>query len=141
MPGGTSPTATCRASKAITSFNDEYFAKGVSEAVKHSWYDYSVGNDKSLHPFKGETTPKYTDFQDEGKVLVAEVADLLRQADAGGPAGARAVHVRRRPRADQEVCDEGAGSRFHDRQDQGRHRRPAFDDRPPRGACGAFLPC
>ena len=28
---------------------------------------YKGGDDKSLHPYKGETTPKYTDFQDDGK--------------------------------------------------------------------------
>jgi hydrogenase large subunit len=32
----------------------------VSEYVAHSWYDYSVGDDKGLNPFKGETTPHYT---------------------------------------------------------------------------------
>jgi Ni,Fe-hydrogenase I large subunit len=32
----------------------------VTEQVKHSWYDYSVGDDKGLHPFDGETKPNYT---------------------------------------------------------------------------------
>jgi hydrogenase large subunit len=32
----------------------------ISEWVAHSWYDYSVGDDKGLNPFKGETTPHYT---------------------------------------------------------------------------------
>src|SRR5574343_148496 len=44
-----------------------FIANGVSEAVKHSWYEYGGGDDKSLHPYKGETKPKYTDFQDNGK--------------------------------------------------------------------------
>jgi hydrogenase large subunit len=32
----------------------------ISEYVAHSWYDYSVGDDKGLNPFKGETSPHYT---------------------------------------------------------------------------------
>jgi Ni,Fe-hydrogenase I large subunit len=32
----------------------------ITEHVKHSWYLYSVGDGKGLHPFKGETKPKYT---------------------------------------------------------------------------------
>ena len=34
--------------------------QGVREYVTHSWYDYSGGNDKSLHPWDGETTINYT---------------------------------------------------------------------------------
>jgi Ni,Fe-hydrogenase I large subunit len=32
----------------------------VTEQVAHSWYDYSIGADKALHPFQGETSPHYT---------------------------------------------------------------------------------
>ena len=32
----------------------------ITEFVKHSWYDYSGGDDKGLHPGVGETNPKYT---------------------------------------------------------------------------------
>ncbi|HEX6828043.1 MAG TPA: nickel-dependent hydrogenase large subunit, partial [Burkholderiales bacterium] len=32
----------------------------IQEFVAHSWYDYSVGKDKGLHPYKGETTLKYS---------------------------------------------------------------------------------
>jgi [NiFe] hydrogenase large subunit/hydrogenase large subunit len=32
----------------------------VTEHVKHSWYDYSGGDDKGLHPSDGETKPNYT---------------------------------------------------------------------------------
>src|SRR5271166_6796570 len=32
----------------------------ITEYVAHSWYDYSVGDDKGLNPFKGETAPHYT---------------------------------------------------------------------------------
>lgn len=32
----------------------------ITEHVKHSWYEYEGGDDQALHPFKGETRPKYT---------------------------------------------------------------------------------
>jgi [NiFe] hydrogenase large subunit/hydrogenase large subunit len=32
----------------------------VTEYITHSWYEYSAGDGKSLHPFQGETKPKYT---------------------------------------------------------------------------------
>lgn len=66
LPGGYIPGADVGAFKAITSYKDAYFRDGVKEAVKHSWYDYSNGAD-ALHPFDGETSPKYTDFQEDEK--------------------------------------------------------------------------
>ncbi|MEJ2645947.1 MAG: nickel-dependent hydrogenase large subunit [Gammaproteobacteria bacterium] len=32
----------------------------IQEYVTHSWYDYSVGKDKGLHPYEGETKLDYT---------------------------------------------------------------------------------
>ncbi|MHB1591886.1 MAG: nickel-dependent hydrogenase large subunit [Sulfuricella sp.] len=32
----------------------------IQEFVAHSWYDYSAGKDKGLHPYQGETTLHYT---------------------------------------------------------------------------------
>jgi [NiFe] hydrogenase large subunit/hydrogenase large subunit len=32
----------------------------ITEYVTHSWYEYSAGDDQSLHPYDGETRPKYT---------------------------------------------------------------------------------
>ncbi len=66
LPGGFIPNADVDAFKPITSYKDDYFRDGVKEAVKHSWYDYSNGG-AALHPFDGETSPNYTDFQDDGK--------------------------------------------------------------------------
>jgi hydrogenase large subunit len=34
-------------------------ADQIQEYVSHSWYDYSVGKDKPLHPYDGETEFKY----------------------------------------------------------------------------------
>ena len=35
-------------------------ASQVTEEVSHSWYTYSKGDGKGLHPWEGETNPKYT---------------------------------------------------------------------------------
>ena len=64
-PGGYIPDGDLTKYQAIKSFGDDYFGKGVEESVKHSWYTYS--KEGPLHPYKGETTPHYTDFQDDGK--------------------------------------------------------------------------
>ena len=32
----------------------------ITEAIAHSYYDYSTGKDSALHPFDGETVPKYS---------------------------------------------------------------------------------
>ena len=32
----------------------------ITEAIAHSYYEYSTGQDSALHPFAGETKPKYT---------------------------------------------------------------------------------
>jgi hydrogenase large subunit len=65
FPGGYIANKDLASYKPIKSFGDEFWVKGVEEGVKHSWYDYSEA--KALHPYKGETKPNYTDFQDAGK--------------------------------------------------------------------------
>jgi Ni,Fe-hydrogenase I large subunit len=32
----------------------------ITEHIKHSWYSYEGGDDKGLHPYRGETKPTYT---------------------------------------------------------------------------------
>ncbi|MGF1612970.1 MAG: nickel-dependent hydrogenase large subunit [Gammaproteobacteria bacterium] len=39
---------------------DLHTLEEIQEYVAHSWYDYSVGKDKGLHPYQGETTLNYT---------------------------------------------------------------------------------
>ena len=65
LPGGFIEKGDLKGQKQIKSFDDEYWAKGVEEGVKHSWYDYT--QNKPLHPYQGETKPNYTDFQADGK--------------------------------------------------------------------------
>ena len=62
MAGGYIANGDVSTYRPIKSFNDEFFIKNVEESVAHSWYE-----GKSRHPYKGETEPKYTDFQPDGK--------------------------------------------------------------------------
>ncbi|MEZ5788153.1 MAG: nickel-dependent hydrogenase large subunit [Xanthobacteraceae bacterium] len=66
MPGGYIKAADLGSFKTVERFGDPYFRDNVTESVKHAWYSYS-GDGKALHPFKGETAPQYTDWQDAGK--------------------------------------------------------------------------
>lgn len=43
----------------------------VAEDVTHSWYEYE-GTDKPLHPWDGQTNPKYTGFDEHGLLKVEE---------------------------------------------------------------------
>jgi len=65
IPGGFVEGGDLSKQKQIKSFNDEYWIKGVEEAVKHSWYNYDKAG--ALHPYKGQTVPNYTDFKDDAK--------------------------------------------------------------------------
>jgi hydrogenase large subunit len=66
LPGGYIDGGDVSTFKAIAGYQDEYFRDGVKESVKHAWYEYQGGG-SALHPYEGQTNPKYTDFQDEGK--------------------------------------------------------------------------
>ncbi|WP_426416026.1 nickel-dependent hydrogenase large subunit [Aestuariirhabdus sp. LZHN29] len=63
LPGGYITGGDLSTFKPITSFQDEFFIKGVKESSKHSWYH----GDEALHPWEGETEPNYTDFDDDGQ--------------------------------------------------------------------------
>ncbi|MEM7436262.1 MAG: nickel-dependent hydrogenase large subunit [Myxococcota bacterium] len=39
---------------------EEFDSQKITEQVKHSWYEYSAGDGKALHPSEGETNPNYT---------------------------------------------------------------------------------
>ncbi len=79
----------------------------ITEAVDHSWYDYS-GNGAPKHPSVGETNPKYTGpkppYQQSGrrqKIFVAQIAALRRQAGGSWPAGPHDRRLRLRPARNQ----------------------------------------
>ena len=63
LPGGTILNGDLQSVKPFTSFNDPYFKDNVVESIARSWYK----GDWAKHPFKEETVPEYTDFEDDGK--------------------------------------------------------------------------
>jgi len=63
-PGGYVAGGDLATYKPITTFGDAYLKDNVAESVKHAWYKGGKG---PLHPYKGETDPEYTDFQENGK--------------------------------------------------------------------------
>ncbi len=63
LPGGTIFNGDLSTAKPFTSFNDPYFKNNVAECIAHSWYKGSW----TKHPFKEDTVPDYTGFQDDGK--------------------------------------------------------------------------
>jgi hydrogenase large subunit len=63
-PGGYIKAGALESYKPISQFGDALLRDNVAESSKHSWYK---GGNGGLHPYKGETVPDYTDWQDNGK--------------------------------------------------------------------------
>ena len=63
LPGGTIFNGDLKSVKAITSFEDPYFQKNVSECIAHAWYD----GQWTRHPYEEETVPRYTEYKSDGK--------------------------------------------------------------------------
>ncbi|MDE2182716.1 MAG: nickel-dependent hydrogenase large subunit [Alphaproteobacteria bacterium] len=84
LPGGYVPAGNLSGFKAITSYQDAFFRDGVKEAVTHSWYEYE-GSKSALHPFEGQTTPKYDDFNDNGKYSWIKAPTFLDKRAQVGP--------------------------------------------------------
>src|SRR5271157_2916687 len=84
LPGGYIPAGDLGKFQAINSYHDAFFRDGVKEAVKHSWYEYS-GASASLHPFDGQTMPKYDDFHDDGKYSWIKAPTFLDKRAQVGP--------------------------------------------------------
>lgn len=63
MPGGTIFDGNLAGVRRINGSRDDYFRQGVVEDVTHGYYK----GRGAQHPWKGETEPEYTDFQDDGK--------------------------------------------------------------------------
>jgi len=62
MHGGTIMNGDLASYHPIAGPHDEYFRRGVTEDTTRAYYKTS-----SLHPWKGETEPEFTDFQEDGK--------------------------------------------------------------------------
>jgi hydrogenase large subunit len=63
LPGGTTFNGDLKNVKAITSFEDPYFQKNVSECITHAWYD----GDWTRHPYEEDTVPAYSEYKADGK--------------------------------------------------------------------------
>jgi hydrogenase large subunit len=64
LPGGYISEGNLAGVRQFHTHADQSFREAVVEDTTHAYY----GNSKnSLHPWKGETTPQYTDWQPEGK--------------------------------------------------------------------------
>lgn len=79
--GGYIPDGKLDQFKQINSFNDSFFEDNVKESIKHSWYD----GDWTKHPYKEETVPKYTDFQDDAKYSWVKAPTFLDKPAQVGP--------------------------------------------------------
>jgi len=82
IPGGFIPDGNLGGYKPVKAFGDPYFRDGVHESVKHAWYKGGRG---ALHPYKGETIPQYTDFQDNGKYSWVKAPTFYGEPAQVGP--------------------------------------------------------
>jgi len=63
LPGGYIANGDVSTFKPITSYQDDFFRKGVKESIKHSYYK----GEWDKHPWDETTEPNYTKWQDDGK--------------------------------------------------------------------------
>lgn len=63
FPGGTIFNGDLSKVTPISSFEDPYFQKNVTESIAHSWYDGTW----QKHPWEEETVPQYTPYDAEKK--------------------------------------------------------------------------
>lgn len=50
----------------------------IAEEVTHSWYTYTQGDSTLLHPYQGETNPRYTGFNEDHTLKVEEKYSWLK---------------------------------------------------------------
>jgi hydrogenase large subunit len=81
LPGGYIPNGDVAAFKPVTSFNDDFFEKNVTESIKHSWYQ----GDWDRSPYEEDTVPDYTGFQDGGKYSWVKAPSFLGKPAQVGP--------------------------------------------------------
>ncbi len=81
LPGGYIPAGDIGRFTPITSFQDKFFEENVQESIKHAWYE----GEWNRHPYDGETVPKYTDFQDDGKYSWVKAPSFQGEPAQVGP--------------------------------------------------------
>jgi len=82
LPGGYIPGGDLSQMQLISSYEDGFFEDGVKESSKHAWYESTSG---ALHPYKGETNPSYTGFEDDGKYSWVKAPTFYDQRAQVGP--------------------------------------------------------
>ncbi|MCP5365318.1 MAG: nickel-dependent hydrogenase large subunit [Hyphomicrobiales bacterium] len=82
LPGGYIPGGDLSQMQLISSYEDGFFEDGVKESTKHAWYESTSG---ALHPYKGETNPNYTGFEDDGKYSWVKAPTFYDQRAQVGP--------------------------------------------------------
>jgi hydrogenase large subunit len=63
LPGGVVMDGNLASVRPIVDWKDEAFRRAVTEDSTHAWYE----GGGPLQPYKGETKPDYTDFQENAK--------------------------------------------------------------------------
>ena len=81
LPGGYIPGGDLAKYTPIKGQKDPFWIKGVTEDSAHSWYKGEGG----LHPWKGETEPEFTDFQENGKYSWVKAPRFQEQPAQVGP--------------------------------------------------------
>jgi len=81
FPGGVIFNGDLKTYKPIAGPHDEFFRKGVTEETSHAYYKGSA----PLHPWKGETEPEFTDFQENGKYSWVKAPRFQGQPMQVGP--------------------------------------------------------
>jgi hydrogenase large subunit len=63
FPGGTIMNGDLSTFKEIENFQDPYFNENVTENIERAWYD----GEWTRHPYEEDTTPKFSDFDPDGR--------------------------------------------------------------------------
>ncbi|MDA3972134.1 MAG: nickel-dependent hydrogenase large subunit [Desulfobulbaceae bacterium] len=80
-PGGYIPSKNLSKFVEIKSFHDPYFEDNITESIKHAYYK----GESNLHPYKGETEPNFTGFEDDGKYSWVKAPTFLGKPAQVGP--------------------------------------------------------
>jgi hydrogenase large subunit len=81
LPGGIITNGDLEKMRAVKDHRDDYLITNIQESVARAWYSGA----ESLHPWKGETQPAYTDFQAEAKYSWCKAPRLAGQPVQVGP--------------------------------------------------------
>ncbi len=81
LPGAIITDANLSGARIITNHQDLDLIANIKENTTHAWYE---GN-STLHPWEGETKPKYGEFQDNGKYSWCKAPRLAGRAVQVGP--------------------------------------------------------